>query len=116
MSDFVLTNFEFDPDHFCATLRARRKELGLSMSQLADQAGVAPATVHKLESGGLTIHLDKFLKVVDVLGLALSDLVPPCGIRPTDPRVLQLGRLVEARAPMPEILRLLAELMDREDG
>ncbi len=53
-------------------IRARRRALGLTQAALADLAGCSPRFVGALEAGKPTVHLDKVLAVLDVLGLDLS--------------------------------------------
>lgn len=50
-------------------IRARRKAIGLSQSELAEYAGCSRLFVSELERGKLTFHFDKFLSVLAVLGL-----------------------------------------------
>jgi HTH-type transcriptional regulator / antitoxin HipB len=54
-----------------ATLRARRKALGLTQEDLARFAGCGLAFLYELETGKPTLRLDKLLDVLQVLGLAL---------------------------------------------
>jgi y4mF family transcriptional regulator len=53
-------------------VRARRKELGLTQSQLAELAGVSSRFVFDLEAGKQTVSLDRVLLVLKVLGLKLN--------------------------------------------
>jgi HTH-type transcriptional regulator/antitoxin HipB len=50
-------------------VRRRRKELDLTQSELADLAEVSERLVRDLEGGRLTIGTDKFLAILDALGL-----------------------------------------------
>ena len=50
-------------------MRRRRKELDLTQSELADLAEVSERLVRDLEGGRLTIGTDKFLAILDALGL-----------------------------------------------
>lgn len=52
-----------------ATLKARRKALGVTQSQLADLAGVSPKFVYDLEKGKPSVSLDRVLLVISALGL-----------------------------------------------
>lgn len=54
-----------------ATIRARRKALGLTQIQLADLAECGPVFVYALERGKPTLRLDKLIAVLDVLGMRL---------------------------------------------
>ena len=59
-----------------AALRAGRKRLGLTQSDLALTAGVGLRFVVELEAGKPTVRLEQVLRVVDALGgsLVLSGL------------------------------------------
>jgi len=52
-------------------MRARRRALALTQTQLADLAGVGLAFLYELERGKPTVRLDKVLAVLAVLGLEL---------------------------------------------
>ena len=52
-------------------VRARREELGLRQSELADLAGCSERFVHTIEHGKESLRLDKLLDVLEVLGLDL---------------------------------------------
>jgi y4mF family transcriptional regulator len=54
------------------TIRARRKELGLTQTQLAELAGTSQRFVHTVENAKGTVRLDKVLDLLAVLGLELS--------------------------------------------
>ncbi|MDF3054805.1 MAG: Transcriptional regulator, y4mF family [Gammaproteobacteria bacterium] len=61
-------------------LRAGRKQLGLTQSQLALAAGVGTRFIVDLEAGKTTLRLEQVLRVIEALGgdLTLSGLpVPP---------------------------------------
>lgn len=59
-----------------AALRANRKRLGLTQSDLALAAGVGLRFIVELEAGKPTVRLEQVLRVVDALGgsLALTGL------------------------------------------
>jgi y4mF family transcriptional regulator len=61
------------------TLRARRREFGLTQVQLAELAGVSTRFVHGLEAGKPTVQLDRVLAVATTLGLELHLRVAPPG-------------------------------------
>lgn len=110
LPNLKLSSYVVDIERFRATLRGRREELELSMLQLGEKAGVAPATVHKLEAGKLTVHLDKFLRIVDALRIPLSDLISFDGStipEPPDPLALELARLLRS-GDQSGVLQLLA--------
>jgi transcriptional regulator with XRE-family HTH domain len=51
-------------------LKQRRKELGLTLAQIADQMGVAEATVQRWESGNIkSVRYDKLNRLAEVLGV-----------------------------------------------
>jgi y4mF family transcriptional regulator len=51
-----------------ATLRAARKRLGLTQSDLALAAGVGLRFIVDLEAGKSTLRLEQVLRVIDALG------------------------------------------------
>lgn len=59
-------------------IRARRTKLGLKQRELADLAGCSTRFVHTVETGKVTVRLDKLLDVLEVLGLRLN-IVGPTG-------------------------------------
>lgn len=59
-------------DGFAATVRLRRRDLGLDQDELADLAGVSERFVYALENGKRTVQLDKVLAVLFTLGLHLE--------------------------------------------
>ena len=61
-----------------ATVRRRRKELGLRQAELAALSGCSERFVHTVENGKISLRLDKLLDVFAVLGLDLS-VVPGRG-------------------------------------
>jgi len=54
------------------TLRAARKQLGLTQPQLALAAGVGVRFIVDLEAGKATIRLENVLRVIDALGGTLQ--------------------------------------------
>lgn len=57
---------------FSATLRERRKALGLSQTDLAQMAGVSLHTLINIETGKGNPTLQVVSKMLDVLGLELK--------------------------------------------
>ncbi len=55
-----------------AVVTARREELSLRQTELAELAGVGPRFLNELEAGKESVRLDKVLAVLDVLGLRLE--------------------------------------------
>lgn len=59
-----------------SVLKKRRKELGLTLSQIADQMGVAEATVQRWESGNIkSVRYDKINKLASILKVAPAALM-----------------------------------------
>ena len=57
-------------------LKQRRKELGLTLAQIADRMGVAEATVQRWESGNIkSVRHDKIVKLAEVLGVNPASLM-----------------------------------------
>ena len=62
--------------HLSSVLKRRRKELGLTLYQIADAMGVAEATVQRWESGNIkTIRHDKIGKLADLLQVSPAMLM-----------------------------------------
>ena len=55
-----------------ATLRAARKQLGLTQPDLALAAGVGVRFIVDLEGGKPTVRLEQVLRVIDALGGSLA--------------------------------------------
>jgi y4mF family transcriptional regulator len=55
-----------------ATVRGRRKDLGLSQAELAARAGVSRKWIYQFEAGKPTAELRLILRVLDSLGLVLD--------------------------------------------
>ena len=60
------------PNQLGDTLRAARKQLGLTQPQLALVAGVGVRFIVDLEAGKPTLQLEKILRVIDALGGTLT--------------------------------------------
>ena len=59
-----------------AVLKQRRKELGLTLAQIADMMGVAEATVQRWESGNIkSIRHNKITKLAEVLNVTPASLM-----------------------------------------
>lgn len=62
--------------HLSAVLKQRRKELGLTLAQIADAMDVAEATVQRWESGNIkSVRYDKIGKLAEVLKVQPSALM-----------------------------------------
>ncbi|MGH3443729.1 MAG: type II toxin-antitoxin system Y4mF family antitoxin, partial [Nitriliruptorales bacterium] len=66
-----------------ASVRRRRRALGLTQEDLADLAEVSVRFVHALEHGKPTVQLEQVLRVLGVLGLGLR-VVTGSGVVETD--------------------------------
>ena len=71
-------------DDWGGRVRLRRKELGLTQTELAELAGVDVRTVHAVEVGKSTLRLDALMAVVEAVGLRLV-LEPTRSARPASP-------------------------------
>ncbi len=58
-----------------AILRSERKRLGLSMTALADRAGLSQQSVSYIERGMRIPNLDTLLRVCAALGVSLSEVI-----------------------------------------
>ena len=57
-------------------LKRRRKELGLTLGQIAEQMGVAEATVQRWESGNIkTARYEKLVRLAEILRVSPSSLM-----------------------------------------
>ena len=55
-------------ENLSTVLKRRRKELGLTLAQIADAMGVAEATVQRWESGNIkSVRYDKITKLAALL-------------------------------------------------
>lgn len=52
-------------------LRERRKELGLTQKELAEQIGRERTYINRIEKGETDLQLSSFLRIADALGIAL---------------------------------------------
>lgn len=57
---------------FAATVRGRRRDLGLTQAQLALAAGVSRKWVYEFESGKSAAELGHVMRVLDALRLSVS--------------------------------------------
>lgn len=56
----------------CEVIRLERLRLRMKQSDVGKKSGVNPSTIGGWENGNCCPMLDKFLKVLDVLGLELK--------------------------------------------
>lgn len=64
---------------FGATVRARRKKLGLSQEELAEKAGVDRQSVNRAENATVGTSIDRVYQLARALGCEASDLLPEPG-------------------------------------
>jgi len=60
-----------------ASLRARRKALGISQEELADLAGLHRTYVGSIERGERNVSIDNIERLADALHLDVADLFVP---------------------------------------
>ena len=66
-----------------STLRARRKQLGLTQLDAAELAGVSVRFVHDCENGKSSVQLDRVEALAGALGLALTLTLRTPGTKPS---------------------------------
>lgn len=77
-----------EPSHSIAdTLRARRKQLGLTQQDAAELAGVSVRFVHDCETGKASVQLDRVQALTAALGLTLTLTLRNPERRPTESQV-----------------------------
>jgi transcriptional regulator with XRE-family HTH domain len=74
-------------------LREARARAGLTQKQLGDRAGVKQSYIFELERGRTNITLNTLVKMADVLGMDVRDLLPQTG--PTPLSLVVLERLLD---------------------
>lgn len=91
-------------ENLSTVLKKRRKELGLTLAQVAEQMGVAEATVQRWESGNIkSVRYDKIDRLAEVLkvnpasfmGWASEDSPLPSNVTPLAPmrQIPLIGRI-----------------------
>lgn len=60
------------PEDIGALVRDQRKRLALSQAQLAEKVGTSQRYISHLESGKRTLQIGLVLRVLDVIGIALT--------------------------------------------
>lgn len=81
-------------------LRRRRQDLGLTISALADRAGVSPSFVSEIEQGKKLPSLATLDRLAAVLGVGRGALVPPLGAGPDAPGLPERVRRARDRLGM----------------
>ena len=59
-----------------ATIKARRRELGLTQSELAHQLGISRASLASIETGRQGVSVDRLYMLADNLGVEARALLP----------------------------------------
>jgi len=72
-----------------AKIRQVRKEKGLSLSQLGELSGIPTSTLAKAETGALSLPVDRLIRLVDALGMPITELFQPTA---ANQRLATLGR------------------------
>jgi HTH-type transcriptional regulator/antitoxin HipB len=55
-----------------AALRARRRALGITQTELAASTGTAQSTISDIENGVVSVSLDVYLRLLEALGADLT--------------------------------------------
>lgn len=72
------------------TLVSRRKELGVTQTELARRAGVSRRTIHAIESGEADVGLRRLVRLLRSLDLSI-EISPGTG-RPTESQLAHIFR------------------------
>lgn len=92
-------------------LKQRRKELGLTLAQIADHMNVAEATVQRWESGNIkSVRYDKLSRLSEILKVQPSELM---GWEDNEKRSPSAQELTEGEAALLELFRQIPK--DRQD-
>jgi transcriptional regulator with XRE-family HTH domain len=78
-----------------AAIRTLRKKRGLTLKALSERTGWAVSTLSKMEQGQISLSYDKLLRLSELLGVEVAQLV---GGKPTVSKVPGAGRRVVHRA------------------
>ena len=71
----ALPRIEHTVSEIGAKVARARSERGWSLAQLAQRAGVSPATVHKIEKSGMTPTIASLMKIAAALGKSVAFFV-----------------------------------------
>lgn len=79
-------------NNLSSVLKRRRKELGLTLAQVADMMGVSEATVQRWESGNIkSVRYDKINKLAQVLKVEPSEIMGWNTSRQEDDKLNKFG-------------------------
>lgn len=56
-------------------VKDRRLELGLTVQELAQRAGVSASYIYAIEVGARGSHVDKLVRIAEALGVSLLDII-----------------------------------------
>ncbi len=99
-----------------STLKTRRKELGLTMAQVADYVGVSEATISRWESGNIAnMKRDKIARLSKILQIRPSIImgVDDSEISPSPNKGIRIPVLGYVRAGIP--IEAVEEILDYEE-
>lgn len=92
-------------ENLSVILKQRRKELGLTLAQVAERMGVAEATVQRWESGNIkSIRYEKIDKLADILK------VKPTSLMGWDDSFFEALRLSETKSALSSMVEKLPSL------
>jgi transcriptional regulator with XRE-family HTH domain len=94
-----LADLATEQERIRARLRALREERGLSLDAVAAEAGMAPSTLSRLETGRRRLAVDHLAPLARALGTSVDALLAP---EPQDdPRVRRRARTVDGMRVVP---------------
>lgn len=70
---------ELDTHALGQRLRRRRKELGLTLTQLSQRADTGISTIHTIERGRTAPRLDTLLRLSAALDMPIADIIGEAG-------------------------------------
>lgn len=68
-------------------LRAIRRRLGITLTEVAKRTGITASTLSRVENGGATLTYDKLIRLAEGLGLDIVELFRPASDTPRQPAV-----------------------------
>lgn len=99
MFDHVRSFAEVDMEQFPDTLRELRKSRGLTQVRLSELLEVSPRVYNRWENGSAAPRLDTLVKIADILGVTLDELVgrsePTSEVVVQNPRLHELYRQID---------------------
>lgn len=100
-----------------SAVRSYRALLGMTQSEVAELADVAPETLSRIERNRIAASLDLTRRIADALHVSIDELMQPRtktpeprGLRPSEARLLNLVREFDD-AQVDDITRALKTLM-----